>query len=438
VSRFPGVDLLELDALLTEEERMVRESVRAFVDGKVKPIIEECHREGRTPLELVPEMGALNLFGANLSDYGLPGLGGVAYGLIMQELERGDSGLRSFVSVQSGLVMYPIHAFGSPEQKDRWLPRLATGEAIGCFGLTEPDFGSNPGGMRTTARRQGAGSAGSAGSDDWVLNGSKQWITNGTLADVAVVWARTDAGIRGFLVEKGTPGFTSADQHGKFSLRASTTSELGFHDCRIPGDAILPGTTGLRNALMCLNQARYGIAWGGIGSAMECYHTALEYAKQRVQWNGQPIACHQLVQEKLVWMVSEISKGQLLCLQLGRLKDAGRLEPHHISLGKRNNVWVARECAKLAREVLGANGIVDDYPVIRHMLNIESVYTYEGTHDIHGLILGEAITGIPAFNPPAPAAARTAPPATPRDTAPAVQDTAPASGSTAALAGGAR
>jgi glutaryl-CoA dehydrogenase len=446
VSRFPGVDLLEVDALLTAEERMVRDTVRAFVDDKVKPIIEECHREGRTPLELVPEMAALGLFGASISDYGLPGLGGVAYGLIMQELERGDSGLRSFASVQSSLVMYPIHAFGSQQQKDRWIPRLATGEAIGCFGLTEPDFGSNPGGMRTTARRANpAGSAGSAGGD-WVLNGSKQWITNGTLADVAVVWARTGEGIRGFLVERGTPGFSAADQHGKFSLRASTTSELGFHDCRIPGDAILPGTTGLKNALMCLNQARYGIAWGGIGSAMECYHTALEYAKQRVQWNGQPIACHQLVQEKLVWMVSEIAKGQLLCLQLGRLKDAGRLRPHHVSLGKRNNVWVARECAKLAREVLGANGIVDDYPVIRHMLNIESVYTYEGTHDIHGLILGQAITGIPAFNAPTltdePVAAARAPrPAAPAGPQPAGEKAvaAAAAGSPPpAIAGGGR
>ncbi|HET7509118.1 MAG TPA: acyl-CoA dehydrogenase family protein [Solirubrobacterales bacterium] len=394
MSRFPGVDLLELDALLSEEERLVRDTVRAFVEDKVKPIIEECHRDARTPLELVPAMGALNLFGASLSEYGLPGLGGVAYGLIMQELERGDSGLRSFVSVQSSLVMYPIHAFGSEEQKDRWIPLLATGEAIGCFGLTEPDFGSNPGGMRTRAERVG---------DEWVLNGSKQWITNGTLADVAVVWAKTNdetGGIRGFLVEKGTPGFTAADQHGKFSLRASTTSELGFHDCRIPAASLLPKTTGLKNALMCLNQARYGIAWGGIGSAMETFHTALEYAKERVQWNGQPIAAHQLVQEKLAWMATEISKGQLLSLQLGRLKDAGRLKHWQISMGKRNNVWVARECAKLAREILGANGIVDDYPVIRHMLNIESVYTYEGTHDIHGLILGEALTGIPSFNAP--------------------------------------
>jgi glutaryl-CoA dehydrogenase len=391
VSRFPGVDFLELDPLLGEEERLVRDTVREFVEDKVKPIIEECHREARTPLELVPEMGRLNLFGATIAEYGLPGLNNVAYGLIMQELERGDSGLRSFVSVQSSLVMYPIYTFGSPEQKDRWVPALASGEAIGCFGLTEPDFGSNPGGMRTTARRDG---------DSWVLNGSKQWITNGTLADVAVVWAKTPDGVRGFLVEKGTTGYTSSDQHGKFSLRASTTSELGFHDCRIPAANLLPGTTGLKSALMCLNQARYGIAWGGLGAAMECYWTALEYAKQRIQFGGQPIACHQLVQEKLVWMVSEISKGQLLALQLGRLKDRGRLKPHQVSLGKRNNVWVARECAKLAREVLGANGIVDDYPVIRHMLNIESVFTYEGTHDIHALVIGEAITGIPAYNPP--------------------------------------
>jgi glutaryl-CoA dehydrogenase len=394
------VDFLDLDPLLTEEQRLARDTVRAFVDDRVKPIIEECHREGRFPVELVPELGALNLFGATIDEYGLPGLDNVAYGLIMQELERGDSGLRSFVSVQSALVMYPICTFGSKAQKDRWIPALASGEAIGCFGLTEPDFGSNPSGMRTTARRDG---------DSWVLNGAKQWITSGTLADVAVVWARTEDGIRGFLVEKGTPGFTASDQHGKFSLRASVTSELGFHDCRIPAENLLPGTEGVKNALMCLNQARYGIAWGGLGAAMECYVTALDYAKQRIQFGGQPIACHQLVQEKLVWMVSEITKGQLLALQLGRLKDQGRVKHFQISLGKRNNVWVARECAKLARDILGANGIVDDYPVIRHMLNIESVYTYEGTHDVHALIVGEAITGIPAFNPPERPAAKAAP-----------------------------
>ncbi|MCH9647299.1 MAG: acyl-CoA dehydrogenase family protein [Deltaproteobacteria bacterium] len=391
MSRFPGVDFLDLDTQLTDEERLVRDTVRAFVDDRVLPIIEDCHREARCPIELVPEMAELNLFGATIDEYGLPGLGNVAYGLIMQELERGDSGLRSFVSVQSALVMYPIYAFGSKEQKDRWIPALASGEAIGCFGLTEPDFGSNPGGMRTKARRDG---------NEWVLNGSKQWITNGTIADVAVVWAHTDDGVRGFLVEKGTPGFTSSDQHGKFSLRASITSELGFQDCRIPAENLLPKTEGLKNALMCLNQARYGIAWGGLGSAMATYQCALDYSKERLQFGGQPIACHQLVQEKLVWMVSEISKGQALVLQLGRLKDAGKVKHHQISLGKRNNVWVARESAKLARDILGANGIVDDFPVIRHMLNIESVFTYEGTHDIHGLVIGEKITGIPAFNPP--------------------------------------
>ena len=391
MSRFPGVDFLDFDSLLSEEERLVRDTVRAFVDDRIAPIIEECHRDARFPVELVPEMAELNLFGATIDDYGLPGLNNVAYGLIMQELERGDSGIRSFVSVQSALVMYPIYTFGSKEQRDRWIPALASGEAIGCFGLTEPDFGSNPGGMRTRARRDG---------DSWVLDGSKQWITSGTLADVAVVWAKTDDGVRGFLVEKGTPGYTATDQHGKFSLRASVTSELGFSGCRIPAENLLPRTTGLKNALMCLNQARYGIAWGGLGAAMDCYVAALEYAKERIQFSGQPIACHQLVQEKLVWMVSEISKGQLLVLQLGRLKDAGRLKHQQVSLGKRNNVWVARESAKLAREILGANGIVDDYPVIRHMMNIESVYTYEGTHDIHGLVIGEAITGIPAFNAP--------------------------------------
>ncbi|MEM7353283.1 MAG: acyl-CoA dehydrogenase family protein [Acidobacteriota bacterium] len=391
MKRFPGVDFMEFDALLTDEERLTRDTVREFVDDLVKPIIEECHRDCRTPLELVPEIAKLGLFGATIPEYGLAGLDNIAYGLIMQELERGDSGLRSFVSVQSSLVMYPIYTFGSKAQKDRWIPALGSGEAIGCFGLTEPDFGSNPGGMLTTARRDG---------NEWVLNGSKQWITNGTLADVAVVWAKTEDGVRGFLVEKDTPGFTTSNQHGKFSLRTSTTSELGFVNCRIPADAILPGSTGLKSPLMCLNQARYGIAWGGLGAAMDCYSTALEYAKERIQFSGQPIASHQLVQDKLVWMISEITKGQFLAYQIGKLKDAGRVKHQYISMGKRNNVWVGRECARLAREILGANGIVDDYPVIRHMLNLESVYTYEGTHDIHALVIGESITGIPAFNAP--------------------------------------
>ena len=391
MSRFPGVDYLDFESLLTEEERLVRDTVRAFVDERFLPLITECHREGTFPVELLPELGDLNVFGANFTEYGLPGLGAVAYGLIMQELERGDSGLRSCVSVQSSLVMYPIYTFGSPEQRDEWIPRLASGRAVGCFGLTEPDFGSNPGAMRTTARRDG---------DEWVLNGAKQWITNGSLADVAVVWAKTDEGVRGFLVEKGTPGFTSRNQHGKFSLRASVTSELGFLDCRIPAENRLPGTEGLKNALQCLNQARFGIAWGALGAAMDCYWTALEYAKQRIQFGGRPIASHQLVQEKLAWMITEITKGQLLVYQASQLKDAGRLKHYHVSMAKRNNVWVARECAKLARDILGANGIVDDYPVIRHMLNIESVFTYEGTHDIHGLVIGQAVTGIPAFEPP--------------------------------------
>jgi glutaryl-CoA dehydrogenase len=391
VNRFPGVDYIDFDSLLTEEQRLVRDTVRGWVEEKFKPLIEECHRDSRFPMQLVPEMGEMNLFGASLTGYGLAGLDSVSYGLIMQELERGDSGLRSFASVQSGLVMYPIWAFGSETQKQRWLPKLATGEAIGCFGLTEPDFGSNPGGMLTFAKRAG---------DDWVLNGAKQWITNGTLADVAVVWAKTEDGIRGFLVEKGTPGYTSSDQHGKFSLRASVTSELGLHDCKIGADDVLPETSSLKHPLMCLTQARYGIAWGALGAAMECYWTALEYAKQRIQFSGRPIAAHQLVQEKLAWMITEITKGQLLALQLANLKEKKKLKPHHVSMGKRNNVWVARECAKLAREILGANGIVDDYPVIRHMMNIESVYTYEGTHDIHGLVIGEAVTGIAAYEPP--------------------------------------
>ncbi len=389
--KFTGVDFLGLDSEITAEERLIRDSVREFVDREVKPIIEDYHRQGKFPLHLTSKIGELGLFGAPFKEYNLPGLSATAYGLIMQELERGDSGLRSFVSVQSALVMYPLLTFGSKEQKDYWIPKLATGEAIGCFGLTEPGYGSNPGGMLTTARRKGK---------KWVINGTKQWITNGSIADIAVIWAKTEEGIRGFLVEKGTPGFTTRDQHGKFSLRASITSELSFIDCEVPEENMLPKAKGLKAPLMCLSQARYGIAWGALGAAMECYQVALEYAKTRHQFCNTPIAAHQLVQEKLVWMITEITKGQLLALQLARMKDKGRLAFYHISMGKRNNVWVAREVAKLAREILGANGIVDDYPVIRHMLNIESVYTYEGTHDIHTLIIGEHITGFPAFNPP--------------------------------------
>ena len=392
MASFPGVDYLDFDALLDEEQRLVRQTVRDFVDEKVVPIIEDCAWEGRFPKELIPQLAELQLFGSSLSDYGLPGLDGVAYGLTMQELERGDSGLRSFVSVQSALVMFPIHAYGSKEQKDRWIPKLAAGEAIGCFGLTEPDFGSNPGGMRTAARTDG---------DGFVLNGAKAWITNGSIADVAVVWARLDGGkIRGFLVERGTKGFSTSEHRGKMSLRASVTSQLAFEDCRIPKENVLPGVDGLKGPLSCLTQARYGIAWGALGSAMATYRAALDYAKSRKQFRDRPIAAHQLVQERLAWMITEITKGQLLAWKLAKMKDAGTMKPEHVSMAKRNNVWVARECAKLARETLGANGVVNEYPVFRHLANIESVYTYEGTHDIHTLVIGEAVTGVPAYNPP--------------------------------------
>ena len=388
---FSGVDYLDIESLLMEEQRLVRDTVRGWVEEKVMPIIEEAAWEGRFPKELIPEMAGMSLFGATLSDYGLPGLDNIAYGLIMQELERGDSGLRSFVSVQSALVMYPIHAFGSTAQKDRWIPALAGGTAIGCFGLTEPDFGSNPAGMRTTARKDGG---------SYVLNGAKAWITNGSIAEVAVVWAKLDGVIRGFLVEKGTKGFSTSEHKGKMSLRASVTSQLAFEDCRIPEEAMLPGVSGLRGPLSCLTQARYGIAWGALGSAMATYQAALDYAKSRKQWRDRPIAAHQLVQERLAWMITEITKGQLLAWHLGSMKNAGTMKPHHVSMAKRNNVWVARECAKLARETLGANGVVNEYPVFRHLANIESVYTYEGTHDIHTLVIGEAVTGVPSYNPP--------------------------------------
>jgi len=388
---FSGVDYLDIESLLTEEQRLVRDTVRGWVEEKVMPIIEEAAWEGRFPKELIPEMAGMSLFGATLSDYGLPGLDNIAYGLIMQELERGDSGLRSFVSVQSALVMYPIHAFGSTQQKDRWIPALAGGTAIGCFGLTEPDFGSNPAGMRTTARKDGG---------SYVLNGAKAWITSGSIAEVALVWAKLDGVIRGFLVEKGTKGFSTFEHKGKMSLRAAVTSQLAFEDCRVPGENMLPGVSGLKGPLSCLTQARYGIAWGALGSAMATYQAALDYAKSRKQWRDRPIAAHQLVQERLAWMITEITKGQLLAWHLGSMKNAGTMRPHHVSMAKRNNVWVARECAKLARETLGANGVVNEYPVFRHLANIESVYTYEGTHDIHTLVIGEAVTGIPSYNPP--------------------------------------
>ena len=389
MATFPGVDFLDFDSLLNDEERLVRQTARQFVDNEVLPIIEKHNREGTFPLHLVPLLGELGFFGASLEGYGCAGMSNVAYGQVMQELERGDSGLRSFVSVQSALVMYPIHAFGSPEQKEKWLPRLRTGSAIGCFGLTEPGFGSNPGGMLTRAVRRG---------DRYVLNGEKMWITNGSLADVAVVWAKAeDEVIRGFLIEKGTPGFKAWDVHGKLSLRASVTSGLSMSDCEIPAENLLPGAEGLRGPFSCLNQARYGIGWGAIGAAMACYQTALDYAKTRKQFANKPIASHQLVQEKLAWMITEISKAQLLALHVGRLKDQGRVDHTHISMLKMNNVWMARETARMARDILGANGIVDDYCVMRHMNNLESVYTYEGTHDIHKLVIGERITGISAF-----------------------------------------
>lgn len=386
---FQGVDFLELDSLLTEDEKVVRASVRQWVEENVKPIIEKHAQAGTFPTELIPEIGRLGYLGANLEGYGCAGMSAVEYGLIMQELERGDSGLRSFVSVQGALVMYPIHAYGSEEQKQKWLPRLQKGEALGCFGLTEPGFGSNPGGMLTTARKQG---------DTYVLNGEKLWITNGSVADVALVWAKDDDGkIGGFLVEKGTPGLKAWDVHDKYSLRASITSGLALSDCKIPACNRLPKAEGLGAALGCLTQARYGIGWGALGAAMECYQTALDYAKERKQWAGKPIAGHQLVQEKLVWMLTEITKGQLLALQVGRLKEKGKASFAHVSLLKKNNVWVALESARKARDILGANGITGDYPVFRHMVNLESVYTYEGTHDIHTLILGQHITGIPAY-----------------------------------------
>ena len=389
--KFQHVDFLKFDSLLSEDEKLVRSTARDFVEDNLIPIIEECFRDGRFPRELVPQMGELGFFGANLEGYGCAGMSNVEYGLVMQEFERGDSGFRSFVSVQSALVMYPIYTFGSEDQKRKWLPELAAGRKLGCFGLTEPGFGSNPGGMTTRAHKDG---------DDYVISGEKMWITSGTIADLAIIWAKVtdeDDRVRGFIVETDRPGFSSDDIHGKWSLRASVTSGLSLNEVRIPAANLLPGTGGLKSPLMCLNQARYGIIWGAIGAAMSCYDTALQYSKMRKQFRNEPIASHQITQEKLAWMITEISKAQLLSLHAGRLKDQGNLPHEIISMAKRNNVWMALECARISRQILGANGVADDYPIMRHMMNLESVITYEGTHDIHGLIIGQAITGIAAY-----------------------------------------
>ncbi len=391
--QFTGVDFYQLDTLLSEEERAVRDTVRAWVDDNLIPIIGDAYVEGKFPKDLIPGLAELGVLGANLPEqYGCAGLGNVAYGLIMQELERGDSGIRSFASVQGALVMYPIYAFGSEEQRKHWLPRLAAGQDIGCFGLTEPDYGSNPGGMITTAKET---------KDGWVLNGTKMWITNGSQATVAVVWAKTGAiddqkSIRGFIVPTSTKGFTGKDQKGKLSLRASDTSELHLEDVHLPKDAILPKSGGLKSPLMCLTQARYGISWGALGAAMACYDEAVRYAKTRVMF-GKPIGATQIQQVRLAEMLTEITKAQLLVLQLGRMKDAGTMTPQHVSLAKRNNVNIACDIAREARRLLGANGILAEYHSMRHMANLESVYTYEGTHDMHSLILGQEITGLAAF-----------------------------------------
>ncbi len=385
-----ATDFLELDSLLSEDERMVRRTARDFVDDRVLPGIRKHFREGTFPMSLASEMADLGFFGANLEGYGCAGMSEVEYGLLMQELERGDSGVRSFVSVQSSLTMFAIWRFGSEEQKQKWLPRMAKGEALGCFGLTEPNFGSNPGGMTTRVALKG---------DGFVLNGEKTWITNGSLADVAVVWAKhgdTDE-VRGYLVEKGTPGFTTSDLHNKMSMRASVTSSLAFSDCALATEAALPEAIGMKAPLACLNNARLGIGWGAIGAASACYEEARQYTLERTQFAGKPIASHQLVQNELAWMVTEISKAQLLALHVSRLKQQGRLHHTHVSMLKRNNVWMALECARRSRDLLGANGITDEYCPFRHMANLETVKTYEGTHNIHTLVIGQRVTGLPAF-----------------------------------------
>ncbi len=386
---YQPLDFYSMNDLLTQEQQMIASTVRKFVTNKVLPTIADCYRHGKFPRELIPELGELGMLGANINGYGCTSLGPIACGLINLELERGDGGLRSFVSVQSSLCMWPIHEYGTKEQKGRWLPLMAKGEVIGCFGLTEADHGSNPGGMITTARRDGS---------DYIINGAKMWITNGSMADVAVVWAKLDGKVRGFLVEKGMPGYTVQDIHNKLSLRASATSELAFDDVRVPKENYLPGSEiGLKAPLNCLNQARYGIAWGVLGSALACFDEALQYSKSRIQFN-RPIAEFQLTQSKLATMATGITQGQLLALRLGQLKEEGKLRHFQVSMAKMNNVAMALDVARTARSILGANGICDDYQCARHMANLESVFTYEGTHDIHTLIVGKALTGMRAFD----------------------------------------
>jgi glutaryl-CoA dehydrogenase len=387
MKRFDGFDFLSIEDHFSEDERLVRDAVRGFIEKEVVSIIGEHYERGTFPRELIRPLADLGVFGATIQGYGCAGINNVAYGLAMQELERGDSGFRSFASVQSSLVMYPIHAFGDDTQREKWLPRLARAESLGCFGLTEPDFGSNPGGLVTTAVRDGSG---------YVLNGAKMWITNGSLADVAIVWAKLDGEVHGFIVERGTKGFEAREMKHKMSLRASDTSELILSDCRVPKENLLPGSRGLQKPLMCLSQARYGIAWGAMGAAMACLHEAIEYSKDRIQFD-KPIASFQLTQRKLADMATEITLGQLLVLQLGRLKDAGKENFRQISMAKRNNVHKALEIARLARSILGANGISGEYQSMRHMCNLESVETYEGTYEIHTLIVGHALTGIDAY-----------------------------------------
>ena len=388
MEKYQALDYFEMEDLFNDEEKMIRKTVRDFVDRELLPIVNDCYEKAVFPKQLVPKVAELGLLGANLTGYGCPGLNNTAYGLILQELERGDSGLRSFVSVQGALVMYPIHAFGSEEQKKKWLPLLQQGKAIGCFGLTEPDSGSDPGGMKTKAVKKG---------NSYVLNGSKAWITNGSVADISVVWAKTNEGVRGFLIEKGTPGLETKDIKGKLALRASITSELFFSDCEIPKENLLPKTEGLKSALMCLNQARYGISWGVLGAASACYHQALSYCKESKAF-GKPLASFQLIQQKLAWMVTEITKAQLLVWRLSKMKDSNKIKHYHVSLAKRNNCWMALEIARMARDMLGANGTSYEYNVGRHMCNLEAVKTYEGTHDIHTLVIGEKVTGISAFS----------------------------------------